>query len=104
MKLAYTSTSQETLEKVFKDPNIFAYLDLAFYLEAVHLKKSIKRHPIADKAAEQFGFALPLNSDWYPLLDEFFNANGGYVNTPQYRSILMKHLGETGVKLLQSAK
>jgi ABC-type amino acid transport substrate-binding protein len=104
MKISYTSTSQETLEKVFADVNGFAYLDLAFYLEAVQLKKSIKRHPIADKAAEQFGFALPINSDWYPLLDEFFKANGGYINSAQYRSILVKHLGETGVKLLQSAK
>lgn len=104
MKIAYTSTSQETLEKVFADPNGFAYLDLAFYLEAVQLKKSVKRHPIADKAAEQFGFVMPLNSDWYPVMDEFFKANGGYVNSPQYRSILLKHLGETGVKLLQTAK
>jgi putative glutamine transport system substrate-binding protein len=104
MKITYTSTSQETLEKVFADPNGFAYLDLAFYLEAVQLKKSVKRHPIADKAAEQFGFVMPLNSDWYPILDEFFKANGGYVNSAQYRKILVKHLGETGVKLLQSAK
>ncbi len=104
MKITYTATSQETLEKVLADPNGFAYLDLGFYLEAVNLKKSIKRHPIADKAAEQFGFALPLNSDWYPVLEEFFNAGGGYLNSPQYRKILVKHLGETGVKLLQSAK
>lgn len=104
MKITYTSTSQETLEKVFSDPNGFAYLDLAFYLEAVQLKKSVKRHPIADRAAEQFGFVMPLNSDWYPLLDEFFKANGGYLNSAQYRKILSKHLGETGVKLLQSAK
>lgn len=104
MKIAYTATSQETLEKVMADPNGFAYLDLGFYLEAVNMKKSIKRHPIADKAAEQFGFVLPLNSDWYPVLEEFFNSGGGYLNSAQYRKILVTHLGETGVKLLQSAK
>lgn len=87
-----------------EDPNGFAYLDLGFYLEAVTLKKSIKRHPVADKAAEQFGFVLPLNSDWYPVLEEFFNSGGGYLNSAQYRKILVEHLGETGVKLLQSAK
>ncbi len=103
MKINYTATSQETFEKVTTDPNGFAYLDLAFYLEAVQQGKSVKRHPIGDKAAEQFGFVMPLNSDWYPLLDEFFQANGGYTNTQQYKSILSKHLGETGVKLLQSA-
>lgn len=103
MKLTYTTSSQETLEKVFEDPNGFAYLDLAFYLEAVQLKKSIKRHPVADKAAEQFGFIMPLNSDWTPVLEEFFRANGGYLNSAPYQSILLKHLGEAGMKLMKSA-
>jgi hypothetical protein len=46
---------------------------------------------------------MPLNSDWFPVMDEFFKASGGYVNSPQYKGILKKHLGEIGVKLLQSA-
>lgn len=104
MKVVTTTTSQETLEKVFKDPNGFAYLDLAFYLEAAQLRKYVKRHPVGDQTAEQFGFVMPLNSDWGPLLEEFFKANGGYTSTSRYREILTKHLGETGVKLLQSAK
>lgn len=103
LKIVPTATSQETLEKVISDSNGLAYLDLTFYLEAVRTKKPLKRHPVADKAAEQFGFIMPNNSDWYPLMDEFFKANGGYANSTQYRSILLKHLGETGVKLLQSA-
>ena len=102
MKISYTASSQETYEKITTDPNSFAYLDLAFYLEAVQEGKPVKRHPIGDKAAEQFGFVMPLNSDWQPLLDEFFKANGGYTNTQQYKGILLKHLGETGLKLLQS--
>ena len=103
MKINYTSISQETYEKVVSDPNGFAYLDIAFYLEAVQQRKPVKRHPIGDKTAEQFGFIMPLNSDWYPLLDEFFKADGGYLNSPGYKSILKKHLGEIGVKLLQSS-
>lgn len=102
MKIAYTSISQETYEKVVSDPKGFAYLDIAFYLEAVQQRKAIKRHPVGDKTAEQFGFIMPLNSDWSPLLEEFFNADGGYINSPGYKSILKKHLGEIGVKLLQS--
>jgi putative glutamine transport system substrate-binding protein len=103
MKIVFTSTSQETFEKIAADPNGFAYLDLAYYLEAVQQRKPLKRHPIGDKASEQFGFAMPLASDWYPVLDEFFKANGGYLNSTQYKGILKKHLGEIGVKLLQSA-
>ncbi len=104
MKISYTASSQETYEKITTDPTSFAYLDLAFYLEAVQHGKPVKRHPIGDKAAEQFGFVMPLNSDWQPILDEFFKANGGYTNTQQYKGILLKHLGETGLKLLQSNK
>jgi ABC-type amino acid transport substrate-binding protein len=104
MKIVTTTTSQETLEKVLADPNGFAYLDLAFYLEAVQMKKSVKRHPVGDRAAEQFGLIMPGNSDWSLVLEEFFAANGGYLNSPQYKSILIRHLGETGMKLMQSAK
>lgn len=103
MKVTLTSTSQETFEKVTTDPNGFAYLDLAFYLQAVSLRKPVKRHPIGDQSSEKFAFVMPLNSDWGPALDEFFAANGGYTNSAQYKAILRKHLGETGVKLLQSA-
>ena len=104
MKVVTTTTSQETLEKVLADPNGFAYLDLAFYLEAIQMKKNVKRHPVGDKAAEQFGLIMPGNSDWSPVWEEFFAANGGYLNSSQYKNILIKHLGETGMKLMQSGK
>ncbi|MFM8913297.1 MAG: substrate-binding periplasmic protein [Flammeovirgaceae bacterium] len=103
LNIKLTANSQEAYEKVTTDPNAFAYLDLAFYLESVQNRKPLKRHPVGDIAADQFGFAMPINSDWYPLLDEFFKANGGYTNSAQCKGILKKHLGEIGVKLLQSA-
>jgi len=102
MKIIFTGNSEETLEKVTAG-NGFAYLDLTFYLEAVQQRKPVKRHPIADKSTESFGFVMPLNSDWQPILEEFFKANGGYTTTANYKTILRKHLGETGLKLLQSA-
>jgi putative glutamine transport system substrate-binding protein len=102
MKITLLSTSQETYDKITSEPNGFAYLDVAFYLEAMKERKPVKRHPIGDVAAEQFGFIMPINSDWFPILDEFFKANGGYTNSPQYKNILTKHLGLTGLKLLQS--
>ena len=102
MKVSALTTSQEVLETVFTDPKSFSYLDLAFYIEAVQMRKPIKRHPVGDKASEQFGFVMPMNSDWAPVIDEFFKANGGYLNSKEYKSILIKHLGESGVKLLAS--
>lgn len=102
LKLTYTTSSQETLEKIMTDPKSVAYLDLAFYLQGVQMKKSIKRHPVADKAVEQFGFIMPSGTDWLPVFEEFFAANGGYLNTKEYKTILLKHMGEAGMKLMQS--
>jgi putative glutamine transport system substrate-binding protein len=104
MKIVTLDTSPEVYQKIFTDPNSFSYLDLAFYLKAVSEQKPVKRHPVGDKSAEQFGFIMPLNSDWQPVLDEFFASGGGYTNSTQYKGILTKHLGETGIKLLQAAK
>lgn len=104
MKIAYAASSPETLDKVLTDPKAFSYLDLAFYLDAVQRRQPIKRHPIGDQASEQFGFIMPMDSDWQPLMEEFFNANGGYTNSIAYKKILARHLGDTGVKLLQSAR
>ena len=60
MKIVLTATSQETFEKITSDPNGFSYLDLAFYLEAVSLRKSVKRHPIGDQTSEKFAFIMPM--------------------------------------------
>ncbi len=104
MKVTTLDTSPEVYQKIFSDPNSFSYLDLAFYLKAVSEQKPVKRHPVGDKAAEQFGFIMPLNSDWLPVLEEFFSSGGGYTNSTPYKTILTRHLGETGIKLLQAAK
>jgi ABC-type amino acid transport substrate-binding protein len=102
LKISQTTSSQEALEKIFADPKGVAYLDMAFYLEAVQLKKNVKRHPLGDKAAEQFGLILPSNSDWAPIFEEFVKSDGGYFNSRDYKSTLVKHLGEAGMKLLNA--
>ncbi|MEM7550943.1 MAG: transporter substrate-binding domain-containing protein [Bacteroidota bacterium] len=104
MKVSYASSSPEALEKVLSDKSSFSYLDLAFYLDAVKRKKPLKRHPIGDQSTEKFGFTMPLNSDWQPIMEEFFAANGGYTESIAYKKILSKHLGVTGANLLKSAE
>lgn len=101
MNVVLTANSQETLDKLLSDSKGFAYLDLTFYLEATQQRKPLKRHSVGDVSSEKFGFIMPLNSDWLPLMDEFFKADGGYTNSAAYKGILRKHLGETGMKLLQ---
>jgi ABC-type amino acid transport substrate-binding protein len=104
MNVSNTASSPATLEKVIEDKNGFAYMDLAFYLDAVKRGQPLKRHPIGDQKSEEFGFVMPQGSDWAPVMDAFFSQKGGYTNSAEYKKILNKHLGQTGVKLLQTAK
>jgi len=98
-----TTSSLENLQKIMLDDNSFGYVDVMFYLDAVKKKMPIKRHSVGDKAAEEFGIIMPTNSDWDDIIREFFAANGGYKNSPEYKKIIIKHLGATGAKLLESA-
>lgn len=102
VEIKYASSSPETLSKVISDPKSFSYLDIAFYLDALKKKQPVKRHAVGDKASEEFGLIMPMNSDWQPLIEEFFAANGGYINSVGYKKILTNHLGVAGVKLIES--
>ena len=104
MQVSYLSSSAAVLEKILNDPRSFTYLDVAFYLDAIQHGKSVKRHGVGDQSSEQFGLIMPLGSDWKPVLNEFFEANGGYTNSIAYKKILSKHLGDTGVKLITASR
>ena len=49
-------------------------------------------HSIANKTNEQFGFVMPLSSDWDIILNEFFESGFGFTSTKEYHKILEKHL------------
>ena len=101
MEVKIFSSVKEYTAKTIADKNAFAYFMLPHYIEAVRSSKPIKRHPIADTDALSISFIFPKNSGWVEVFDEFLNADGGYTNSKRYKSILTKHMGETGVKLLK---
>lgn len=72
LAISHAASSRETLDKVLSDPNSFSYLDIVFYLDALKKKQPVKRHAIGDQSSEEFGFVMPLNSDWNSLMTEFF--------------------------------
>lgn len=102
LEVQYAASSPETLAKILNDPKSFSYLDVAFYLSALKDKQPVKRHEIGDQGSEEFGFVMPKNSDWAPIMQEFFEADGGYTNSSAYKKILVNHLGINAVKLLDS--
>ncbi|GAB3335944.1 hypothetical protein GCM10027429_18710 [Marivirga atlantica] len=102
LKIEYVNSSPEVLDKILADKQSFSFLDLAFYFDAVKDRDPIKRHQVGDEGSEEFAFIMPLSSDWQPIMDEFFAANGGYKNTTEYKKILVNHLGLSAVKLLDT--
>ncbi|WP_041650668.1 substrate-binding periplasmic protein [Marivirga tractuosa] len=93
---------QECYEKVNQSDNYFTYLDFSSYLSAIEDAKDIKRHPAGDKTGEEFGFIMPKNSDWAPIINEFFNKNGGFTNSTEYKKIVANSLGNYVVSMLDA--
>lgn len=102
LTLADVNSDTELIERVSKEKNAFGYSDVGIYWLALQAGKPIKRHAIADESNEEFGFILPLNSDWEPMLKEFFTLGaGGYRGNPAYGRLLRKHLGDEVTKMME---
>ncbi|MDW3193069.1 MAG: ABC transporter substrate-binding protein [Cytophagales bacterium] len=99
-EIVYAETSVGKTDKVLSSPEYWSYIDFPSYLKLFSDRIAIKRHSVGDRKGESFGFIMPKGSDWAPIITEFFNANGGYVNSEDYRAVLNKNLGPKVVKLI----
>ncbi len=99
-EIVYAESSAEKTQKVLSSPTYFSYIDFPNYLDLFSSRIAIKRHSVGDRNEESYGFIMPKGSDWGPLITEFFQADGGYVNSDDYREILNKNLGPKVVKLI----
>jgi ABC-type amino acid transport substrate-binding protein len=86
-------TFHEITDRLSRDPKAFAFLDLNVFWVQRKAGARIKRHRAADGPHEEFGFTMPLGSDWAAPLADFFASGGGYRNSRAYRQLLIKHLG-----------
>jgi putative glutamine transport system substrate-binding protein len=86
-------TFHEITDRLSRDPKAFAFLDLNVFWVQRKGGARIKRHRAADGPREDFGFTMPLGSDWAAPLADFFATGGGYRNSRAYRQLLIKHLG-----------
>ncbi|MGM0580002.1 MAG: substrate-binding periplasmic protein [Bacteroidota bacterium] len=102
LKIESVNSFKECYEKVNQNDNYFTYLDFSSYLTAIEDAENIKRHPAGDKTGEEFGFIMPKNSDWGPVMTEFFNKNGGFTNSTEYKKIIASSLGNHVVSMLNS--
>ncbi len=100
LAIAYLPTSGAVLAKVAADNRSFTSLDFNYYAEALRYNASVKRHPVGDRREEDFGIIMPKSSDWAPIWNEFLNTNR-FTKSPEYRKILLKHLGPSAVRALE---
>lgn len=98
MKIELVISGQEVIERVSRDSKAFAVVDLLYYLEFFKKGAPIKRHKIGDELSDRFGILMPKDSDWKPILDEFFES--GFMKSSKYRTIVSTHFGTSAVRLI----
>ena len=80
--------------KITENPKFFGYTDIiTFWTYVKNNNHYIKMHKIANVEHEEFGFIMPLDSDWDVILNEFFEKGFGFTSTKDYYDILEKYLG-----------
>jgi hypothetical protein len=81
-------------EILLSDPKYVAYMDIITYRELIkNSDKYFKIHRELTMNGENFGFILPKNSEWVPLVNEFMESGFGFTATRKYQDILEKYLG-----------
>jgi ABC-type amino acid transport substrate-binding protein len=93
-------SNDELVEMTASGEGYFGYIDIYNYWRAVERGMPLRRHPVADDASEEFGVIMPRGSDWAAVMEAFFQAHDGVQESPWYRALLTKHLGEELATLL----
>ncbi len=102
-EMAFAHSNDEIVERVGAGDNYFAYIDLYNYRRATERGAPLKRHRVADEAAEQFGYIMPPATSWEGVIGEYFKADGGLTGTERYREIMERHLGAELARVLMDA-
>jgi len=102
LDLTFASSNDAIVEAVAEGGHL-AYIDVYNYYRAREAGAPLQRHEVGDDAAEAFGYILPKNSSWTPVMEEFFEADGGFMASSTYRQLLETHLGSEVAHLLLEA-
>lgn len=87
------ASNDELVSLLASGEGYFGYIDVYNYWRAREAGRPLRRHAVGDDVSESFGVIHPRDSDWGPVLEDFFRADGGYVGSPRYRQLLEAHLG-----------
>ena len=101
VEVQQVSSNPDLLAKVASG-QYYAYVDAYNYWRAREAGMPLRDHPIAAEGGETFGFIMPHSNDWAGLLEAFFAADGGYLQSRRYQQILTEQLGVELAQLLLS--
>jgi len=102
LRIETTKGYIEANKKVIDDTNYFTYIDFSTYLDVISNRIPLKRHEAGDQKGENFGFIMPKSSDWDAVFNEFLRANGGYINSVEYKKLLVDNLGSHVLKIMNA--
>ncbi len=103
MPMRPVASNDELVALLGSEPRYFGYMDVYNYWRATEAGQPLRRHPVGDDGSETFGVILPDGSDWTPVIEAFFVADGGYVGGPRFQQLLREHLGDGLASLLTGA-
>ena len=103
MSVRPVASNDELVSLLASGDGYFGYIDIYNYWRAREAGQPLRRHSVGDDGAETFGVILPHTSDWTPVMEAFFAAQGGYTSGPHFRELLRIHLGEELAALLSGA-
>lgn len=94
------ASNDELVSLLASGDGYFGYIDVYNYWRAREAGAPLRRHPAGDDGSETFGVIMPRGTDWAPVMEAFFAADGGYVEGTRFRSLLREHLGGELARLL----
>lgn len=99
MEIRHTGSSNDLIDIIKSDPKAFSNMDFTYYLGVLKNQLPLKRHPVGDQSAEEFGIIMPQTNDWTPLMDSFLLDFKG---TTEYDMLINKHLGSNALALIKA--
>ena len=90
-------TEEDVVKWVIDHPKAYGSADVLYYLIKKKEGKPLKRHSVESTKADFFGIAMPKNSDWKPVLNDFLL---GFLKSTKYNIIVKKHLGPGALRML----
>lgn len=90
LPVIYTKDDYEIMKNVAAHNNSFGYVPLSVYIVALQKDIRVKRQQVLSSHRQGFAAVMPLNSDWKPIMDEYFSSE---LFRMKAGAIISKYLG-----------